>query len=91
MRLLPGHPGEPGLLSQQVHLGNTPSTSKARSAVTDDQHVAGLLHNKFGETSDVLDVVHRADSAAAPRRPVHHARVKLYDALFIGEAAEADA
>jgi len=60
-------------------------------AFADDQVMIRLLHHLAGDARRGSDAFDRRDAAGSLSWPVHAARIKLYDALGIWQAAVADA
>jgi hypothetical protein len=52
--------------------------------------VIGALHDEPRDLRRILDAFERGDRSRAVRRPIHHGRIELHDAVFVRDAAVPD-
>ena len=86
---LPVEPDLPGLVGQQVDLGEAVRAGEPQRPLADQQAMPGALHDQPGDGRRVHDVADRGHRAAAVGRPVHDGGVQLDDAVLIGQTAQA--
>src|ERR1041384_2220052 len=89
--LFPAQPDYSRFVSQQIHFFEAVSDRKTQRAGSNEQDVVRAFHYKLCDLSRILYSLNRSDCTCAHCRTMHHARIKLYDAVFVGQAAVADA
>ena len=88
--VLPVEPDLPGLLRQEVLVGEAVGGREAAGPCADEEDAVGLVHDEPGDLRRRLDAGQGRDGARAHRPAVHDGGVQLDDALLVRDAAVAD-
>ena len=80
---LPQQPDLARVLGQQILARKSHGHRKPLRAFAHQHHVAGVLHHRFRDQGNILDIAHAAHRPRAPRRPMHAAGIEFDHAFFV--------
>ncbi len=89
--LFPEEPDLAGVVGEHVFAVEAFGYGEAFGTLADDHDVRGAAHDGFGYAGSMADVGEGRGGAGAAGGAVHDAGVEFDDAVFVGEAAVADA
>src|SRR5947209_16706740 len=78
------------MFSQQVLFGEAHGNGEPSSAFSHEHHMSGVLHYRFGEGPDILDVTDSAHRACATCGAMHTAGVEFHNSFLVWQASEPD-